>query len=353
MAKSKLLASGALLVLVPLLAYAQEAPQAPPEPYGPPPGAQGIPPHVEGQAEAVAGGGFCYGGAHPVDTRVAAGSAWDETSGTHQHTYPPFDLRLFSFRDGCYYFVGDPTDFGYRGRTYSYWGAHPVLDGYGGGWCFMIGGHGHMWEPWSPYFVMTGPWHYWYGPYDAFFWGYYPYWAHYYRSYYPHYYAGGRFSRGRDVHVAPPITSVPPPSAANTAASGMPAAASGSTPGWRGGTAPAEGRSALPSWRTGESGNRTGVGRAPRFYNDGNTITPSTVPSGQPMRLRESTRAAESGDWRSSPGSWGGGGSPAPSFRSAPTYSAPPRQSAPSAPSFRSAPSSGGGGGSVPSFRRR
>jgi hypothetical protein len=106
---------------------------------------------------------------------VAAGGPWDETQGAHSHTYPPFDLRLFAFRDGCYYFIGDPKDFGYQGQTYSYYGAHPVLDVYGGGWCFMVGGHAHWWRPWSPYFVVAGPWFYWYGPYDAYFWSYWPY----------------------------------------------------------------------------------------------------------------------------------------------------------------------------------
>ena len=142
-------------------------------------------------AAAAGGGGYCYGGPHPVDTRVVDGPAWDETQGSHLHHYPPFDLRLFVLREGCYHFVGDPTDFGYRGQTYSYYGAHPVLDTYGGGWCFMIGGHAHWWRPWSPYFTMAGPWYYWYGAYDPFFWNYWPYYAHYYRAYYPRYYGGG------------------------------------------------------------------------------------------------------------------------------------------------------------------
>ena len=77
--------------------------------------------------------------------------------GAHSHTYPPFDLRLFTFKDGCYYFIGDPKDFGYQGQTYSYYGAHPVLDHYGGGWCFMVGGHAHWWRPWSPVFRGGGP----------------------------------------------------------------------------------------------------------------------------------------------------------------------------------------------------
>jgi hypothetical protein len=143
---------------------AQQPPAVEQSPYGPPPGAS-VPPNVEQPPIAAAGGGgYCYGGPHPVDTRVAHGPAWDESQGTHLHPYPPFDLRLFVLRDNCYYFIGDPTDFGYRGQTYSYYGAHPVHDHYGGGWCFLIAGHRHWWRPWSPYFTVAGPWYYWYGP---------------------------------------------------------------------------------------------------------------------------------------------------------------------------------------------
>jgi hypothetical protein len=96
------------------------------------------------------------------------------------HAYPPVDLRLFELRDGCYYFVGDPHDFGYAGPTFSYYGAHPILDEYGGGWCFMIGPHTHLWRPWSPHFALVGSWYYWKGPYDPFFWAYWPYYSFYY-----------------------------------------------------------------------------------------------------------------------------------------------------------------------------
>lgn len=168
-----------------------------------------IPPGVEGAAYPVSGGsGYCYVGPHPVDTRVVPGAPWDPTTGQHIRPYPPIDTRLFAYHDGCYHFTGDPRDFGYGGQTYAYYGAHPVLATYGGGWCFMMGGHAHLWAPWSPYFTVVGPWYYWQGAYDPFFWTYWPYYSHYYRSYYPHYYGGGRFSRGGH-HVAPPIRAVP------------------------------------------------------------------------------------------------------------------------------------------------
>jgi hypothetical protein len=182
------------------------APPAGPEQEGPPPP---IPPYADGPAVPASGGGYCFEGPHPVDSSVVPGVTWDATAGRHVHGYPPFDLRLFSFQNGCYYFVGDPTDFGYVGETYSYYGAHPILAGYGGGWCFMIGPHRHFWHPWSPMFVTVGPWFYWEGPYDPFFWTYWPFYHYYYRTHYPRYYAHGAFFRGH--MVAPRIASVPRP----------------------------------------------------------------------------------------------------------------------------------------------
>jgi hypothetical protein len=256
-----------------------------------------IPPYVEGQPIPVAGGGYCYVGPHPVDTRAQPGPSFDDAQGQHIHYYPPVDLRLFSYRDGCYYFIGDPRDFGYTGRAYSYYGAHPVLDAYGGGWCFMMGGHYHMWAPWSPYFTVVGPWYYWYGPYDPFFWSYWPYYSFYYRSFYPSYYAGGRFYRGGGFRAAPPISRVPatawrggPPGGAGGGWHGAPPSGGAAGGGWHG-TPPAAARAAAPgaaanAWR----GN-------------------STVPSySAPMRSAPSYSAPRPGGGFSAPRIGGGGG---------------------------------------------
>jgi hypothetical protein len=261
-----------------------------------------IPPYVEGQPVANQAGGYCYVGPHPVDTRVQPGPAFEEAQGQHIHPYPPIDLRLFSFRDGCYYFIGDPRDFGYAGRSYSYYGAHPVLDTYGGGWCFMMGGHYHLWQPWSPYFTVVGPWYYWYGPYDPFFWSYWPYYSFYYRSYYPNYYAGGRFYRGGSYRAAPPIQRVPATAWRGTPAGG--AGFRGSPPAM--GAAPGGG-----SWRG----------------------TPPTGNSGTPFRATAPGSSAGVG-WR--------GTAPAPSY-SAPFRSAPSGGGF-SAPRFSPSPGGGGGG---------
>jgi hypothetical protein len=187
-----------------------------PPDYGPPGAvepadgpAPPIPPYVDEPPVPAQGGGYCFDGPHPVDSRVEPGVTWDSTPGRHVHSYPPFDLRLFSFQNGCYYFIGDPTDFGYAGQTYSYYGAHPIQSAYGGGWCFMIGPHHHFWPPWSSLFVTVGPWYYWQGPYDPFFWTYWPFYHYYYRHHYPTYYSRGAFFHRRTV--APRIASVPRP----------------------------------------------------------------------------------------------------------------------------------------------
>jgi hypothetical protein len=317
--------------------------QFPPE-YAPP-----IPPNAEGQAQA-APNGYCYAGPHPVDTRVEGGGPWDETEGQHLHAYPPFDLRLFALRDGCYYFVGDPTDFGYTGSVYSYYGAHPVLDRYGGGWCFVIGAHNHMWEPWSSYFTVVGPWNYWAGPYDAYFWSYWPYYSHYYQRYYPRYYGGGRWlGDGRNVRVAPPITRVPRPSTPVMGWRGGNVAPPAHAPGGNVAPPSSGGGVAGPYWRATPPASRTlGSG----------TVAPRTVVPARPVAPQSGWVAPIGGG--STMGNWGGGFSGSPgSARVAPAHVAPSmpaspsmpigRPAMPSAPSYRAAPSSGGGvmGGSA------
>ena len=154
---------------------------------------------------------------------MAAGSSWDSTAGRHYRGYAPIDTRLFALRDGCYYFIGDPRDFGFAGQSYAYYGAHPVLDTYGGGWCFMMGPHTHLWAPWSPSFTVVGSWYYWHGPFDPYFWAYWPYYSYYYRAYYPSYYRGGRFNGGGGWRGPPPIRSVPAQAWRGSPARGAPA----------------------------------------------------------------------------------------------------------------------------------
>ncbi len=250
---------------------------------GPPQQDYPIPPNVQGAAVPVQGGGYCFGGPHP-----APGGGWEASPNPHVHNYAPFDLRLFSYHNGCYYFIGDPRDFGYTGQSYSYYGAHPVADEYGGGWCFMVGPHSHWWRPWSPYFTTVGSWYYWQGPYDPFFWAYWPFYSFYYRSYYPSFYAGGRYFRG-GFRAAPPIARVP----ASVGA------------GWRGGPAVAGGYRGGPGggWRgapAAGAGAYRGGAAAPA-YGGGGWHGGAAVPYSAP-------RVGGGGGFHSGGGFHGGGG---------------------------------------------
>src|SRR4051794_204226 len=140
---TRLLAATLALGAIAAPALAQEPPPPPPQepgdPNGPPPGEEGepeelnpsqpdqappIPQYAEGAPMPYQNGtGYCFAGPHPIDAREGRGD-WDASEGRHMHAFPPIDLRLFAFRDGCYYFTGDPTDFGYAGTVFPYYGAH-------------------------------------------------------------------------------------------------------------------------------------------------------------------------------------------------------------------------------------
>jgi hypothetical protein len=254
-----------------------------------------------------------------VDTRVAAGPAWDDAQGQHIHFYAPFDLRLFAHRDGCYHFIGDPTDFGYRGATFAYYGAHPVHAGHGGGWCFAIGGHAHAWRPWDARFRFVGPWYFWTGAYDRHFWAYWPYWAYFYEHHYPTYYRGGRFHGrlgwaqrvgrlqgrddrsdwDRDDRVAPPITRVPPPTRLITSDTwrARPPAPADRGGGDRPDTVVPEPR---PIGRRGLDPDEPALGRwGGGFDGDRGTLAPRPQ---HPYRALEPNPQPPSGGW----GRWGG-----------------------------------------------
>jgi len=294
-------------------------------------GAPLIPPNVEGPAYPAANGNYCYVGPHPVDTRVAPGPSWDDTQGQHFRAYAPIDTRLYAFRDGCYYFTGDPRDFGYGGQTYAYYGAHPLLDAYGGGWCFMMGPHNHMWRPWSPLFTVVGSWNYWHGPYDPFFWTYWPYYSFYYRTYYPSYYGGGRFYGGGGYRIAPPIRPVQVQAwrGASTRGAGV-YRGTPPTPGMR--SNPSAPASVYRGYAAPNSGNGFHQGVGPGYHPGAPTYRSN------PPSFQQSAPSYHQS---------------APSFhQSAPSFSAPSRPSFSPSPGRSFAPSGGGfhGGGGM---RRR
>jgi hypothetical protein len=96
------------------------------------------------RAEAV-----YYVSRHPLPLRV--GHGFCNIDVPHFHDYPPSDVRLYRQVDGEYYFVGDPTPFGYEGPRYSYYGPHPIADvnvTFGGPtYCYLKGPHYHWYAP--------------------------------------------------------------------------------------------------------------------------------------------------------------------------------------------------------------
>jgi hypothetical protein len=96
------------------------------------------------QAEVVQ-----YMSRHPLPKRV--GHGFCDIDVPHFHDYPPSDPRLYRQVDGQYYFVGDPTPFGYEGPRYSFYGPHPIADTSvqlgGPTYCYLQGPHYHWYAP--------------------------------------------------------------------------------------------------------------------------------------------------------------------------------------------------------------
>jgi hypothetical protein len=170
-----------------------------------------------GTAVAAAGGGgvsvvpgdpgpppteFWYYGAHPDGQ-----GGWCQLQGAHAHEYAPFDEYLYTQENGYYYFIGDPSDFGYADNSlYDYYGPHPVATAYGGGYCFYGGFHHHFWPAWNAYFVLTNGWYFYQGPFSPWFFHYRPTYDRYFHDVYP----SRRVTYGRPVHYGHPPAPQPP-----------------------------------------------------------------------------------------------------------------------------------------------
>jgi hypothetical protein len=141
-----------------------------------------------------------YWGPHPDGQ-----GGWCPIEGVHAHAYLPFDPYLFTQQGDVYYFIGDPSDFGYAGPLYDYYGVHPIEVVYGGGYCFATGYHHHFWAP-GAYFYVSDGWYWYGGPFSPWFYEYWPRYRDYYRSVYPRYpgHYGG-------VHVGHPVPGPRPP----------------------------------------------------------------------------------------------------------------------------------------------
>jgi hypothetical protein len=100
-----------------------------------------------------------YVGMHPIPK--AAGGGLCDIEGPHVHIYAADKLQ-YREHDGAYFFVGDPTAYGYKGTRYAYKGNHPVhVDLVVGGepdveFCYLEGPHYHAFAPPEGELVLTG-----------------------------------------------------------------------------------------------------------------------------------------------------------------------------------------------------
>jgi hypothetical protein len=102
------------------------------------------------------GAGFCY-----IDV-------------PHIHAFAPVEPRLYRVHDDEYYFVGDPTPYGYEGDHYSFYGPHPVAEVEFGEpvYCYLDGPHYHWYQPTpavSASFEFRGGAYWYVGAYDPVF----------------------------------------------------------------------------------------------------------------------------------------------------------------------------------------
>jgi len=90
-----------------------------------------------------------YVSPHPVPHKYGGGFCYINVQ--HTHNYLPGDARMYRHAHGHYYFVGDPTPFGYDGPRYAYYGAHPVREAelrFGHPvFCYIKGPHYHWYQP--------------------------------------------------------------------------------------------------------------------------------------------------------------------------------------------------------------
>jgi hypothetical protein len=113
-----------------------------------------------------------YMSRHPLPKRV--GHGFCDIDVPHFHDYPPSDPRLYREVNGQYYFVGDPTPYGYEGPRYSFYGPHPIADvnvQFGAPtYCYIHGPHYHWYAPPADaHFEMRGGAYWYVGAFDPVF----------------------------------------------------------------------------------------------------------------------------------------------------------------------------------------
>lgn len=143
-----------------------------------------------------------YHSQHPLPGR-GAGFCYIDVP--HVHAFAPAEPRVYRVHDDEYYFVGDPTPYGYEGAHYSFYGPHPVAEVEFGEpvYCYLEGPHYHWYQPTpavSASFEMRGGAYWYVGAYDPVFYSARPRFVVINEVYRPMVYARPMV----DVTVAPP-----------------------------------------------------------------------------------------------------------------------------------------------------
>jgi hypothetical protein len=90
-----------------------------------------------------------YMSQHPLPRKMGGGFCYIDVS--HVHDFGPSDPRMYRQVDGQFYFVGDPSPFGYEGPRHAYYGPHPIVEAnvqFGHPeYCYLQGPHYHWYEP--------------------------------------------------------------------------------------------------------------------------------------------------------------------------------------------------------------
>jgi len=112
-----------------------------------------------------------YHSQHPLPGR-GAGFCYIDVP--HVHAFAPVEPRLYRVHDDEYYFVGDPTPYGYEGEHYAFYGPHPVAEVEFGEpvYCYLEGPHYHWYAPTpavSASFELRGGAYWYVGAYDPVF----------------------------------------------------------------------------------------------------------------------------------------------------------------------------------------
>jgi hypothetical protein len=154
---------------------------------------------------------YGYASVHPIPYDYG-GSGFCYQSGAHFHEYAPFDQNLFREANGYFYFVGDPSDFGYARDTWRYRGHHPIPLSYGGGYCYIDWPHRHFYAPPAGIgYNLVGDYYVYGGSWDPWYWRHRDRYVSYYGGYYRSSYYGNRYYVGRPQAVYRPTWSVGAP----------------------------------------------------------------------------------------------------------------------------------------------